>query len=150
VKHLFFFIRLLITKDFESGTGMNLDKWTQFADELSKCFEDILGAVQKTRDCSSGSDFEKLNESLARALRVCARYLNSARQLWTTLPAAPNKSKSHKNLCGYPPIRPFANLRIEKSDQASAPTLFSLLTASRFDALNSVAHVPVLTQILAF
>lgn len=99
--HLFFFIRLLITKDFESGTGMNLDKWTEFADKLSKRFEDILNAVQRTCDCCSASEFEKLNENLAQLEQVADPFLSNYEDTIETLgklqkwlAEVPNKIKS--------------------------------------------------------
>lgn len=101
LKHLFFFIRLLITRDFESGTGMNLDEWTEFADKLSKRFEDILDAVQKTCDCCSASGFEKLNGSLAKLEQASDPFLSNYEDAIATLgklqkwlAEVPNKIKS--------------------------------------------------------
>ena len=99
--HLFFFIRLLITKDFESNTGMNLDKWTEFADKLSERFEDILNAVQRTYNCCSASGFEKLDENLEQLEQVDNAFSSNYEdtigpliKLQKWLAEAPNKIKS--------------------------------------------------------
>jgi hypothetical protein len=101
LKNLFFFIRLLITRDFESGTGMNLDKWTEFADKLSKRSEDILSAVRKTHDCSSAPGLKEFDESLAQLEHASGPFLSdyavtveALGKLQQWLVEVPNKIKS--------------------------------------------------------
>jgi hypothetical protein len=101
VKHTFFFIRLLITKEFTSGTGMDFDKWTEFADKLSKHFEDIFNAAQKACDNCYESELEKIPESLAQLEQAANPFLEdyvstieslSRLQKWLT--GAPESVKS--------------------------------------------------------
>jgi len=77
MKHLFFFIRLIVTRDFESSTGMNFDKWIEFADKLSKNFEDISNAVQELYDCHSKGKLERTPERIDELEQAAKPFLES-------------------------------------------------------------------------
>jgi len=101
VKHTFFFIRLLITKEFKSGTGMDFDEWSEFADKLSKRFEDIFNAAQKACDNCHESELEKIPDSLAQLeqaadpfLENCEDTIESLSKLQKWLAGAPEAAKS--------------------------------------------------------
>jgi hypothetical protein len=101
LKRHFFFIRLLITREFESGTGMNFDKWSEFVDTLSKRFEDIFNAAQKACDNCYESELEKIPESLAQLERAANPFLEdyvstieSLSRLQKWLAGAPEAVKS--------------------------------------------------------
>jgi membrane-associated HD superfamily phosphohydrolase len=101
LKHHFFFIRLLITKEFESGTGMNFDKWSEFADALSKRFEDIFNALQNVGDNCYESESEKIPESLTQLEQASNPFLEnynatveSLSKLQKWLAGAPEAAKS--------------------------------------------------------
>jgi len=101
LKHHFFFIRLLVTREFESGTSMNFDRWAEFADRLSKQFEDIFNAAQKACNNYSESEFEKIPESLAQLEQAVNPFLENydktiepLSKLRKWLAEAPDKIKS--------------------------------------------------------
>jgi hypothetical protein len=96
LKHHFFFIRLLIEKEFEKGTGMNFDKWSEFGDKLSKRFEDIFNAVQNACDNCYESEFEKIPDSLAQLEQAANPFLENYDDTIESL------SKLQKWLAGAP------------------------------------------------
>lgn len=77
LKRHFFFIRLLIAREFESGTHMNFDKWSEFADKLSKHFEEIFNATQKACDNCYESELDKIPESLAQLKQAANPFLEN-------------------------------------------------------------------------
>lgn len=77
LKQYFFFVRRLIKKEFETGTGMTFGKWTEFADKLSGLFEDIFNAVQNACDNCYKSEFENVSDSLARLGQAVKPFLEN-------------------------------------------------------------------------
>ena len=101
LKKLFFFIRLMVTKDFESSTGMSFDKWIEFAEKLSKQFGEISNAVQKIHDCYLKSQLERISESIDELEHTASPFLEnydytlqSIGKLQKWLAETPNKVKS--------------------------------------------------------
>lgn len=85
LKKQFFFFRLLIKKEFESGTGMGFDEWVEFGNELSKRFEDISSAIEKVYDFHSKFEFERIPESIEELDHVASPFLNNYDQTIKTL-----------------------------------------------------------------
>jgi len=75
LKDLFLFVRLMITRDFKSSTGMSFDKWTEFADKICKHFEDISNVVERLYDCHSKGEFDKTTEIIDELEQVAKPFL---------------------------------------------------------------------------
>lgn len=100
LKNLFLFVRLMITRDFKSSTGMSFDKWTEFADKISKHFEDISNVVERLYDCHSKGE-EKTTEIIDELEQVAKPFLqdykdtvNSIKKLQKWLAGVPDAVKS--------------------------------------------------------
>lgn len=75
LKHYFFFVRRFVTRDFESNTGMSFGKWIEFADKLSKNFEEISNAVQKLYAYHSKGELERTPERIDELGQVAKTFL---------------------------------------------------------------------------
>ena len=124
LKDLFLFVRLMITRDFESSTGMSFDKWTEFADKISKNFENISNVVERLYDCHSKGEFDKTTEIIDELEQVAKPFLQdyedtikSLSKLQKWLAEVPNGVKS------APPgfvSAEFKRIAMEESPKAAA------------------------------
>ena len=101
LKHYFFFVRRFVTRDFESNTGMSFGKWIEFADKLSRNFDEISNAVQKLYDCHSKGELERTPERIDELEQAAKPFLDdyedtikSLSKLQKWLAAVPEAVKS--------------------------------------------------------
>lgn len=72
-----FFIRSFAAKDFESGTGLKADEWIDFAERLSKRFQNIANALQEAQDHILKSEFEKIPGDLNNFRTVAKPFVDN-------------------------------------------------------------------------
>lgn len=101
VKRYFFFVRLTVTRDFESSTGMSFDKWIEFADKLSNQFENISNSLQKLYGYYSKGELKRAPERIDELEQIAKPFLQdyedtikSLSKLQKWLAEVPNAVKS--------------------------------------------------------
>jgi hypothetical protein len=72
-----FFIRSFAAKDFESGAGLKADEWIDFAERLSKRFQNIANTLQEAQDHILKSEFEKILGDLNNLRTVAKPFVDN-------------------------------------------------------------------------
>jgi hypothetical protein len=93
------FVRPLVKRDFESGTGMNTEEWKKFLEQLAKRFKQIendakqlMAAHNKEgRKAETSVALTKLNDTATPFLNAASVAIESINNLATYLGSLPDK-----------------------------------------------------------